>query len=171
MDWVEDVARDSSEGWALVGDLNWRKCYADHLSEDQKLCDMVKSTTLVDMWPSSMVTRRMKAKHLDSIAVPGFPHHCLVTFSVSIPSKPKQHSGDITRLKRTAHFVRNLGTIISESESQDLKYNIDQKLLSSEHATLPHRWKHWHVRAEATFDAAAGDSWRDETCKVERTKG
>ena len=92
---------------------------------------MVKSTTLVDMWPSSMVTRRMKAKNLDSIAVPGFPHHCLVTFSVSIQSKPNQHSGDITRLKRTAHFVSNLVTIIFESESQDLKYNIDQKLLSS----------------------------------------
>ncbi len=92
---------------------------------------MVKSTTLVDMWPSSMVTRRMKAKHLDRIAASGFPHHCLVTFSARIPSKPKQHSGDITRLKRTAHFVSNLGTIISESESQDLKYNIDQKLLSS----------------------------------------
>ena len=92
---------------------------------------MVKSTTLVDMWPSSMVTGRMKAKNLDSIAVPGFPHHCLVTFSVRIPSKPKQHSGDITRLKRTAHFVSNLGTIITESDAQDVKYNIDKKLLSS----------------------------------------
>ena len=79
---------------------------------------MVKSTTLVDMWPSSMVTRRMKAKHLDSIAVPGFPHHCLVTLRVSIPSKPKQHSGDITRLQRTAHFASNLGTIITESDAQ-----------------------------------------------------
>ena len=92
---------------------------------------MVKSTTLVDMWPSSMVTGRMKAKNLDSIGVPGFPHHCLVTFSVSIPSKPKQHSGDITRLKRTAHFVSNLGSIITESDAQDVKYKIDKKLLSS----------------------------------------
>ena len=133
---------------------------------------MVKSTTLVDMWPSSMVTGRMKAKNLDSIAVPGFPHHCLVTFSVRIPSKPKQHSGDITRLKRTAHFASNLGTIITESDAQDLKHKIDKKLPQlPEHATLPDRWKHWHVRAEATFDAAAGDSWRDKTCKVERTKG
>ena len=92
---------------------------------------MVKSTTVVDMWPSSMVIRRMNAKNLDSFAAPGFPDHCLVTFSVRIPSKPKQHSGDITRLKRTAHFVSNLGTIITESDAQDFQYQIDKKLLSS----------------------------------------
>ena len=133
---------------------------------------MVKSTTLVDMWPSSRVSRRMKAKHLDSIAVPGFPHHCLVTFRVSIPSKPKQHSGDITNFQRTAHFASNLRPIITESDAHDLMHKIDKKLPQLlEHATLPDRWKHWYVRAEATFEAAAGDSWPDKTCKVERTKG
>ena len=105
MDWTEDVARDSSEGWALVGDLNWRKCYADHLSEDQKLCDMVKPTTLVDTWPTRMVTRRMKARHLDSIAVPGIPHHCLTIFNVSIQSEPNQHSGNE---KKAAEFSKKM---------------------------------------------------------------
>ena len=133
---------------------------------------MVKSTTVVDMWPSSMVIRRMNAKNLDSFAAPGFPDHCLVTFSVRIASKPKQHSGDITRLKTTAHFASNLGTIITEIDAQDLKHKIDKKLPQlPEHATLPDRWKHWYVRAEATFEAAAGDSRRDKMCKVERTKG
>ena len=40
-----------------------------------------------------------------------------------------------------------------------------------EHATLPDRWNHWYVRAEATFEAAAGDSRRNKTREVERTKG
>ena len=67
---------------------------------------MVKSTTLVDMWPSSMVTKSMKAKHPDSIAAQFFLHHCLVTFSVSIPSKPNRYSGDIARLSEDSPFCK-----------------------------------------------------------------
>ena len=109
---------------------------------------MVKSTTLVDMWPSSMVTKRMKAKQPDSIAVPGFLHHCLVTFSVSIPSKPNQHSGDIARLKRTAHFASNLGTIITEC---CIVENV-----SIAHAQLNQQWNQDEVFLSSGYPSITG---------------
>ena len=107
MDWIEEVAKDSTTGWAFGGDLNWRRSYADHLTEHQQLCEMIKPTSIVETQSSRLVTRSFKAEHLDSIPILGVPHHCLVTFNIEVTFT----EAATTRLKRTAVYKDNAESI------------------------------------------------------------
>ena len=156
MDWIEGVAKDSMTGWAFGGDLNWRRCFADHLTEHQQLCKMIKPTTIVETHPSRLVTRSFKAEHLDSTPVPGIPHHCLVTFSIEVSFTEVA----TTRLKRTAVYKDNAESIFLPQDAQEVQDNIEAELpVLPDEAPLPDQRRRWRARAEATLEAAVERSW------------